>query len=183
MTRGSRRAGLAVGDVLLVVAGVALALAMAYPRLERVLMGSRVDAAQADVEAVGAAAAAYRAERHEWPPAAEFGVVPPDLVGFLPRGFSFQSAAYGLKWDRWETVASFPPQEAPELRESLPDAVLPTPPDSLPLALLAIGTLGSVTVQSDDERILAALLERFGPSRSFIRGTAWTLVLTEAGGG
>ncbi|MDP2955258.1 MAG: hypothetical protein Q8N53_02455 [Longimicrobiales bacterium] len=183
MTPGSRRAGSAVGDVLLAVAGVALVLAMAYPRIERALMGGRVDAAQADVDAVGAAVAAFRAERHEWPPAAELGVVPPDLVGFLPRDFSFQSAAYHLKWDRWETVVISPPPEVPELDESAFDATLPPPPDSLLGALPVIDTLGSISVQSDDERILAALQERFGASRSFIRGMAWTLVFTDESGG
>lgn len=182
MTRGSRT-GLAAGDVLLALAGVALVLAMAYPRLERALMGGRVDAAQADVDAVGAAVAAFRAERQGWPPAAELGVVPPDLVGFLPRGFSFQSAAYALKWDRWETVSISQPLEEPKFDESAFDPSLPPPPDSLLVARPTITSMGSVTVQADDDRILAALLERYGASRSFVRGMAWTLVFTDEGGG
>ena len=55
------------------------------------------------------------------------------------------------------------------------------PPDSVPPAPPPIVALGTITVVSEDPRILSALLDRFGTSRSFVRESAWTLVLTGGG--
>lgn len=49
--------------------------------------------------------------------------------------------------------------------------------DSLPPAGPHLAELGAVTVQARDERILAALLDRFGTARSFVRGDLWVYLL------
>lgn len=71
---------------------------------------------------------------------------------------------------------------------ALPRGTIPTelansqaPPDSVPPPPPPIVALGAITVVSDDPRILATLLDRFGTSRSFVRESAWTLVLTREG--
>lgn len=180
MTVLPKRAGVATGDVLLILAGMSLLAALAYPEGERALMRRHADQAQAHVEAVGAAAAAFRKERAAWPLPAEIGEVQADLAGYLPEGFSFRTDAFTLKWDRWEAVEALP-AEYPELPSEDVAGAPPPAPDSLPAAL-PIVAIGAITVQAEDDRILAALLERFGPSRSFVREGSWTLVLPPDGG-
>ena len=186
MTPSSRR-GVTSGDVLLALAGLALVAAMAYPRSERALLWRTVAAAQADVETVRAAAAAYLAEAGGFPGPAEAGEVPAELAGRLPPGFSFLGGSYTLEWNRWETVE--PPsqaqQAAPPVLEALPggfEPALPPPADSVQEVQVPVETLGAVTVHTQDERVLAALLERFGASHSFVREGSWTLVLPPVGG-
>jgi hypothetical protein len=182
MTSSPWRGGVTSSDVLLAVAGVALLAAMAYPRAERALLWRTVAAAQADVEAVRTAAAAYRDEAGRWPAPAEAGVVPGELAGRLSPGFSFQAGPYTLEWGWWEAVD----QEAQPVQEVPPvdfQPALPPPVDSVAEAQLPVETWGVVTVHSDDGRLLAALLERFGASQSFVREGSWTLVVPPGGGG
>ena len=170
-----RRAGVTSGDVLLVVAGLALLAAAAYPRAARAFLGREVAAAQADVETVSGAAAAYRAQAGGWPAPTEAGEVPEELAPHLPPGFSFRSGPYTLEWGRWEALGSVAPRPA-EPPPGSPDALEPPQADSAAPPPPVQG-LGALTVHADDERILAALLERFGPGRSFVRERSWTLVL------
>ena len=186
MTPSSRRR-VTSGDVLLALAGVALVAAVAYPRTERALLWRTVAAAQADVETVRAAAAAYRAEAGGLPGPAEAGRVPAELEGRLPSGFSFLAGRYTLEWGRWETVR--PAEQAQQAEqpamEEPPGGVQPAPPppdDPAQEVQVPVETLGTVTVHAQDERVLAALLERFGASRSFVREGSWTLVLPAVGG-
>ena len=186
MTPSSRR-GVTSGDVLLALASVALVAAIAYPRTERALLWRTVAAAQADVETVRAAAAAYRAEAGGFPAPAEAGAVPAELDGRLPPGFSFLAGSYTLEWDRWETVglaAQAQPAEQPVMEAPPGDfePALPPPADSVREVQVPVETLGAVTVHAQDERVLAALLERYGASHSFVRERSWTLVLPPAGG-
>jgi hypothetical protein len=182
-----KRFGVAAGDVLLVLAGLGLLAALAYPRVERRLMRRHADEARAHVEAVGAAVAAFRKEHSDWPPSGELGEVPPDLAAHLPRGFSFRAGAFALKCDRWEAVEPLPEAEAePTYEEVLGPAPAELPlsgaPDSTLVLRPPVVAFGAITVQAEDDRILAALLERFGPTRSFVRDGAWTLVLPPEGG-
>lgn len=183
----SRRRSVAPGDVLLALAALALVAALAYPRVERALLWRRVAAAQADVDAVLAAAADLQREEGSWPAAAPSGEVPSELVGRLPPGFSFRGSSHTLEWSCWETVdpaaaaASVEEVEPPDPGVSLtsPEPRLPPPDDSV-AAPVPVDALGAVTVHADDERILKALLERYGTARSFVRERSWTLVLPAA---
>jgi hypothetical protein len=187
MTSDSRRGGATSGDVLLALAGVALVAALSYPRLERALMWRAAAAARADVEAVSAAAAAFRDEAGGWPPPTEPGVVPPGLAAHLPDGFSFQKDGYILEWGCWESVdpAAQAAPEPPSERETPADPGfrLPPPADGARAPEVPVETLATVTVHASDERLLAALLERFGAGRSFVRERSWTLVLPPGGDG
>lgn len=165
-------------DAFLGIAALALVLALAWPRAGKALLARRAAAVEADVEAVRAAAEALRAEQGGWPEPADPGVVPPDLAGRLPAGLSFQGAGFVLDWERWEIVEPPPPEAAPKEGFAVPpDSPLLAPPDSTPPAGPEVGELGGLTVQARDTRLLRALLERFGPRRSFVRDDTWTLVL------
>ena len=166
-------------DAFLGLAALALVLSLAWPRVERALLERRVLAAQADVEAVRTAAAALRTARQAWPRSAGPGEIPPDLAGLLPDGFSFRGSGYVLGWERWETVAAPPPEPTPIGFEELLTPPLVPLADSVGPVLPEVGELAGVTVRARDTRLLAALLDRFGSQRSFVRDETWTLVLTE----
>ncbi|HSW29892.1 MAG TPA: hypothetical protein VLH75_10460 [Longimicrobiales bacterium] len=178
------RGGVTSGDVLLALASLALVAALAYPRTERALLWRTVAAAQADVETIRAAAAAFRDDAGGWPAPAEAGKVPAEMAARLPPGFSFESGSYTLEWSRWERVDPPDPADPEGVVQPPPggfEPVLPPPADSE--VQVPVETLGAVTVHASDERVLAALLERFGPSESFVRERSWTLVLPVGGGG
>ncbi len=183
MTLAHRRP-ISLGDVLLALAALALLGALAYPRVERALLWRRVAAAQADVDAVLAAAADHRREEGSWPGAAPSGEVPSGLEGRLPPGFSFQGSSYTLEWSCWEAVdsaaaaSSVEETEPPVLGMSptAPEPRLPPPEDSV-AAPVPVDTVGVVTVHAEDARILKALMERYGAARSFVRERSWSLVL------
>jgi len=168
-------------DVFLGVAALALVVALAWPRAGRELLARRAFAVEADVETVQTAAGSFWAERHAWPVAADPGVVPPDLAGHLPDGFSFRGAGYVIEWERWETVEAPPPEAAPKAPEVLLDSPLFLPSDSVPPVRPEVGEIGGVTVRARDTRLLAALLGHFGPQRSFVWDETWTLVLPREG--
>jgi len=73
------------------------------------------------------------------------------------------------------------PGEGPAPADFQP--AVPPPEDPGAEVQVPVETLGVVTVNSDDGRLLAALLERFGASRSFVRDSSWTLVVPPGGGG
>ena len=86
----------------------------------------------------------------------------------------------------FESVLQQPPGGVEPLVQQPPTGFEPVlPPTAAPVAdvEVPVETLGAVTVHAGDERVLAALLERFGASRSFIRERSWTLVLPLVGGG
>jgi hypothetical protein len=166
--------------VFLGVGVLALVLALAWPRAGQTMLARRVAAAQADVEAVRTAARSLEDRGRAWPAAAEPGVVPSGLAGHLPEGFSFRRGGYVLAWGRWEMVAG-PPEELPKTLTVPPDSPLTLPPDSVARILPEVEQLGGVTVQARDARLLAALLDHYGPRRSFVRDGTWTLVLPKEG--
>ena len=112
--------------------------------------------------------------------------MPNELRGFLPPGFSFGGSGYSLKWDRWERVVQPIPVEAPDIPQSAEptgDVLPPAPPDSLAVLQPTVAGLGAITLATDDDRVLAALLDRFGASRSFIHDRSWTIILPDSTGG
>lgn len=206
---GSRR-GVARGEVLLALSIVALLLAAGYPRAERAFMVRQARAAGDAVEAVREAVYSALRDEGTWPESAPLGTVPKSLQGRLTQDFTFHHARYALQWERWEapepeaaTAVELPPPDDgpppgltrralaaasmdPDTLENpaLPRGTLPgaqAPPDSVPPAPPPIVALGAITVVCEDPRILSALLDRFGSSRSFVRESAWTLVLTREG--
>lgn len=178
------RLGVARGDVLLALSAVALLLTAIHPRVERALMVRHARAAGDAVETVRDAVRSALRDGDAWPEGAPLGTVPGSLRRHLPQDFSFRHTRYTLRWERWEapepeaaTAVELPPDDEgppPGLaRQALADSVPPAPPP--------IVSLGTITLVSEDPRILSALLERFGTSRSFVRESSWTLVLTGGG--
>ena len=174
MNRADVRRGVVVGDVLLVLSVLALALALAYPRIQRTAARERVAQATADVQAVVDAAERFLAEEGRWPGLAESGVAPPELAPYLPEGVAFARAHYELDFQVWETAEEVPPMEFtfnPPVGQSAPN------PDTTDLGPTTLyGSRASVTVRSADPTILAGLSAHFGGARSFVHEDRWMLV-------
>jgi hypothetical protein len=160
-----------------------LALAVLYPRHERAAFEGRVALAVADVDAMRAAARAYRTRAGAWPPDVPPGMIPDGLRSEAPSEGRPGQAGYLVDWNLWETVRRAPPVEAVPRDAPDPDSVTAGPATEAPPAPAAspFGHLPGITVHAEEEALLAALLERYGPSHSFIREGSWTLILEGPG--
>lgn len=174
MTRMDPRRGMAMGDILLVVSVLALAFSLAYPRIERTRLRDHVEQAVIEVGAAVDAAERFQGERGSWPAPADEGTIPAELASYLPAGSSFAAERYRLKLDIWETAENAPLVALPESPPTGDFTALPDTSEARPKVLF--GSLASVSVVSDDPRILAGLLDRFGAGRSFVHADRWTLV-------
>ena len=172
VSRMDPRRGLAVGDALLVLSVLALALALVFPRIRRTALRDHIEQAVAHVQAVVDAAERFQGEQDRWPDVTGTGEIPAELAAYLPPGFSFDQDSYQLDFDVWDTAEEAPTVEPPEPREpldSIPDTFIGTP-------ATLYGSLAGVTVHSPEPLILAGLLDHFGDSRSFLHAGTWTLV-------
>ena len=180
----SRRAGVAVGDVLVVLSLLCLVFAVTYPRLRRAAYDDRVDAAVAAVEAVRASAQSHFEREGTWPAESPLGTIPAELVDRLPQDFTPVSEEYTMDWNLWHTVSPPPPVEVdqtdfdPDLAATAPVERVVVRPEE-PVSRLH--PLAGIMVHSDDEALLASLLQRYGQTLSFVRDGSWTLILENAG--
>jgi len=180
--QASRRSGATTGDALVVASLLFLGFAVVYPRLASARFQQSVDAALADIELLRSAATAYHAQSGVWPDEAPPGTVPAELASSVPADFSLAREGYLVDWSVWELVQDAPADSVEDvLRNVNPSAGL-APPD-LEVAEEPQGPvlepLAGITLQTEETAILAALLDYFGPTRSFVHGSRWTLVLRE----
>lgn len=96
-----RTAGFTLIEVLIVLTVIAIVMAFALPTYTEMIRNTRAAEAIADLYAVRAAAYLYYGDHQSWPAESPTGNVPPELVPYLPRGFSFRRETYTLDWDNW----------------------------------------------------------------------------------
>lgn len=166
-----------MGDVALGLAGLSLVAAMAWPWLEHGAFLDRVEIVTAAVEDARTAVLRFREEEGAWPPAAEPGHPPEALAPYLQEAASFRGEGHLLEIAGWEVLQA--PSRAPDLptgaarsararEEPLPDSVQVPGPEAVPLV--------GLRVHAAEEAILAALLQAYGSTHSFVRDTTWTLI-------
>ncbi len=180
-----RRAGIAMSDALVFLSLVSLIFAIVYPRIRRVAYEQRVDAAISNIETLGAAARRHFEQEGAWPAEAPSGMIPAELVGDLPDGFSFEWEHYTVDWNLWKTVRTSeaileedPSEDDEDLDE---EPVQDEDPEPASESITTIHPLAGITIYSDEQALLAMLLERYGADLSFVRDGSWTLILEEAG--
>jgi hypothetical protein len=177
-----RRRGFAFVDVLMILGGLAVVAGVAYPPLEHRAYEERVGRVVSSVQAVKDAATRYRDSNGHWPGDAGRRGVPVDLGQLIPAGLELSTAEYALRWRAWKVV-EVPPQPVrpPVSSSAAPPRERPTAPlssaDSTGTRPPVVGEMGGIEVRSSEDGILAALLDRFGTARSFVRDSTWTLVL------
>jgi len=164
-----RRRGGAAASTLLVLSGLLLVLALAYPGIRRAAFHRRVEVVARSVDALRTAAEQYRRLRGTWPPTSPPGQAPPDLASLIGRDISLRGPDYRVGWNRWGVVVRAPRPTAADSSEATSTPEGPAP-----------GTLPGITVRSGESSLLAALLDRYGRATSFARDSSWTLVVGPA---
>jgi prepilin-type N-terminal cleavage/methylation domain-containing protein len=96
-----RRTGFTIIELMMVMIVIGLLAGLAV--LKYVDLRHRARAAQvaADLEAVRLAAYGAWYEHNGWPSDAGNGIVPADLVPYLPQNFSFTKPEYSLDWENF----------------------------------------------------------------------------------
>lgn len=175
------------GDALIALAVITLILAALLPTYRARAFARIVEEAVTDVETIRAVALRLVSAGGEWPDARPPGRIPAGATGAFDDTTMVREA-YTLEWrlvDRIHYVeaAPAPPRSgaffdddevpAPEQNQ----AVDPVPDSVAPELVPTVRREGAVVVHSPDELLLARLLRRFGPERSFVRDTTWTLMV------
>lgn len=168
--RTGGRAGSTFGNVLLVIATLAVLAAVMYPAARERAFDERVDTIVSDIELVRGTADDIREETGTWPPSSAIGELVPGLLP--PGGAAGRSVGRGLEWRRLESVEVPPPPEGvagsiPEEADELGQEA-PTPEPEF-------FHRGAISLHTSDEEIIGALLDRY--PGSIVHDDVWTLLL------
>ena len=179
-----RRTGMTVGDALIILSLLSLIFAVVYPRIRRAAYERRVDAAVFDIETLEAAARSHFEREGTWPGESPAGMMPAELVGALSEDFTFEWEHYTLDWNLWATVRTPEANSedgAFEDEEDLDDlAVEEVDSETAYGVVPTIHPLAGITIHSNEQALLAMLMERYGPEFSFVQEGSWTLILEAA---
>jgi prepilin-type N-terminal cleavage/methylation domain-containing protein len=96
-----RRAGFTFVELMTVIIVLGLLASLAILKYIDLTHRARTAQAAGDLEAVRIAAYGAWYETGKWPAEVGAGVVPPELVQYLPRGFTFQRNDYTLDWENF----------------------------------------------------------------------------------
>jgi len=99
VSRDTRRAGFSLIELLMAVSIVGILAGLAIPNMRNMTFRARATSVAADLEVLRVAALNFNANQHTWPAERGSGVVPPELVGFLPEGFTFDRNGYQLDYE------------------------------------------------------------------------------------
>ncbi|HET9950091.1 MAG TPA: type II secretion system protein [Longimicrobiales bacterium] len=97
--RNARRGGFSLIEMLVAVSIVGILAGLAIPNMRNMTFRARATSVAADLEVLRVATLQYNADRMGWPADAPAGEIPPDLVPFLPGGFSFDGNGYVLDFE------------------------------------------------------------------------------------
>jgi prepilin-type N-terminal cleavage/methylation domain-containing protein len=123
----SHRAGFTLIELTIALFIVATLAALALPTYRSMIVKARAAKVVGDFNTVRVAVFNYYADHDAWPPDNYPGIVPPQLVAYLPANFTFNRDGYQLDWENW----------------SLPDGT-PTHPGTHVLLGISITTTDTV---------------------------------------
>ncbi len=153
MTTTRRRRGYTFVEMLTVMMLIGALAGLAIPHLTYMKRRAIVAQAIAESHTVRLAALTYHSEHGEWPAEAGAGVVPPELVSYLPSGYTFDKGQYQLDWEMW----------------ALPDG-MPQQPQN--------GVLVGVSMFTDDTELGRIFLDALGPAAAkFTSGNHYTYIV------
>lgn len=102
MSRSDSR-GFTLLELLVALSVLGVIWVFAIPVYASFVRNTRAAQAVADLYAVRTAAFLYYGDNSRWPAETPTGDVPPELVPYLPKSFSFRRANYTLDYDNWGT--------------------------------------------------------------------------------
>jgi prepilin-type N-terminal cleavage/methylation domain-containing protein len=100
-----RRAGFTIVELLTVIIVIGVLAGIAILKYTDLTARARTAQAVGDLQAVQMAAYGYFYETGHWPDDAGQGTIPPELLAFLPKNFSFNRPEYQLDWDNMSPPA------------------------------------------------------------------------------
>lgn len=131
---------------------VGILVGLAIPNMRNMTFRARATSVAADLEVLRVATLNFNGSQHTWPAERPPGVVPPELIGYLPEGFSFDRNGYQIDYEN----LSFP-------------TGLPGDPNTTQL----IGA----SVTAVDDRLSNAIVELLGGSIVASVGNTHTVVI------
>jgi prepilin-type N-terminal cleavage/methylation domain-containing protein len=150
--RGLGRAGFTLVELLVTVSIVGILAGLAIPNMRNMTFRARATSVAADIEVLRVATLNYNANAHAWPGEAAPGVIPAELTGYLPEGFSFSGNGYQLDFENLPVPLGLP--GSPDVR-------------------LLIGA----SVTAPDDRLSNGIVELLGGSVIFSVGNTHTVVI------
>lgn len=102
--QNQRRGGFSLIELLMAVSIVGILAGLAIPNLRNFQWRARAAEVAGDIDVVRVSTNQYNADQFAWPSEVGQGVVPTELNGFLPDGFSFQGDGYELDFERLSPV-------------------------------------------------------------------------------
>lgn len=97
--RDSKRAGFTLIELLVAMSIVGILAGLAIPNMRNVTFRARATAVFGDISVIRQATLDYNADQNAWPADVASGVIPPEIVAFLPDGFTFQGDGYELDFE------------------------------------------------------------------------------------
>ncbi len=101
------RRGMTLVELLIVMVIISIVVAVAQPNRQKAVMKARATGIIGDLQVVRVAVLSFQADKSRWPADRSSGTVPPDLVEYLPVGFSFSDPLYTLDYDNWSATGPF----------------------------------------------------------------------------
>lgn len=141
-----RRGGFSLVELLVALSIIGILAGVAIPNLRTTTIRARAVAVAGDMNVIRQATLDYNADRNGWPSEVASGVVPTELNGFLPDGFSFSGEGY--EWDFENIMLPFGLPGNPSATRMVGAAVT-TPDDALSNAIaeslggLVVSTVGN----------------------------------------
>jgi len=104
----TKRGGFSLIELLVAVSIVGILAGLAIPNMRNVTLRARATAVFGDLNVVRQATLDYNAAQNAWPADAALGVVPAELNGFIPDGFSFRGGGYELDFENQTLPSGLP---------------------------------------------------------------------------
>ncbi len=95
------RTGFTLVELLTVMAVISILAGIALPKFRGAIVKAQAADVIGDLNVIKVAVLTYQSEHNSWPRDVRRGRVPPELVEYLPEGFTFVKDDYTLDYDNW----------------------------------------------------------------------------------